>query len=160
MTPTTLTPATHWVYRYFDKDDRLLYVGATSDLFRRDAGHRHASHWIKQAVRREATEYADAAGALAAEGRAIRDESPLHNIQQSHSIEYPQTLAGTAVARITAAMREQGVSLAALCIATGLKPNTIGRILRTGEGLDVDQLFVVAAHLALDPADLIAEAAA
>ena len=71
----------HYVYRYFDAQDRLLYVGVTINLKQRDAAHRHNSAWRVDAVRREVEEYPNRETAYKCEAIAIREESPLHNRQ-------------------------------------------------------------------------------
>jgi hypothetical protein len=41
------------VYRHYDVEGRLLYVGATQDIKKRDEGHRYASPWAKDVARTE-----------------------------------------------------------------------------------------------------------
>jgi hypothetical protein len=39
------------LYRYFDADDRLLYVGMSGDLAARDSSHIAKSRWMELAAR-------------------------------------------------------------------------------------------------------------
>lgn len=78
----------HHVYRCYDADDRLLYVGCTSEVKRRISAHRRggkqpASRWLAVfMVRYEvAGTYIDRDAALAVEAATINAEQPLFNIQ-------------------------------------------------------------------------------
>lgn len=67
------------LYRYWDADGNLLYVGITNNPTVRH--YQHVSKpWRSSAVRRDIEWYETRGEALAAEARAIRAESPLHNI--------------------------------------------------------------------------------
>lgn len=76
----------HVVYRCYDADDRLLYIGCTHDIGGRMQVH--ASSWGNPAsavlnmrmVRSTEVEYPDKATARAAERQAIFDEAPLLNM--------------------------------------------------------------------------------
>lgn len=68
------------VYRFFDKDDQLLYVGVAKDPERRWAKHASDKDWWSQ-VARKTTEWHDTrAEALAAEATAIREDWPKYNV--------------------------------------------------------------------------------
>lgn len=67
------------LYRHFDKDGRLLYVGVTFNPGQRASGHRAYAEWIDQAVSFTGTWFNTRAEALAAEKEAIRTENPLYN---------------------------------------------------------------------------------
>lgn len=74
----------HWVYRMFDADGRLLYVGMTSNPHARikvwRSTGRADGHWFPQ-VESIRWEFFDSKpGAAAAERQAISTEAPLHNI--------------------------------------------------------------------------------
>lgn len=68
------------LYRYFDAEGRLLYVGVTRDPAKRDGEHVKLSPWRARAHRRSVEWYASRPEALAAERSAIRSELPAHNI--------------------------------------------------------------------------------
>lgn len=68
-----------YVYRFFDTEDRLLYVGIARDLGTRFAAHRRRSPWWPEAVRGTTVTYPTRADAELAEGIAIHAEQPLHN---------------------------------------------------------------------------------
>lgn len=69
------------LYRYFDAEGRLLYVGVARDFQARDIAHRSSSAWYPQMARTETVKYTTRAEALAAERQAIRTERPLYNEQ-------------------------------------------------------------------------------
>lgn len=75
----TLTPCA--LYRHFDRDGRLLYVGISRDPEKRWAQHRTQSWWVMaNRVGRVSIEwFADERQARTAERAAIRLENPAHN---------------------------------------------------------------------------------
>lgn len=82
----------HSVYHCYDADNRLLYVGCTSNLKRRIAQHQHATPTAALASRVlsvfmttvfVASEHVDRASAQAAEARDIEALRPLLNQQLS-----------------------------------------------------------------------------
>jgi predicted GIY-YIG superfamily endonuclease len=67
------------VYRFFDAQDQLLYIGITSDPPTRWAAHAREKWWWSKVKRRETTWFPSRAIAHEAEVAAIRAEGPLHN---------------------------------------------------------------------------------
>ena len=71
----------HTLYRLFDKEDTLLYVGVTFM-----PGHRLNQHykkrWGAEIARTELVTFPSRREALRGESKAIATESPRHNIQQ------------------------------------------------------------------------------
>ena len=76
------------LYRHYDADGRLLYVGITKDLEHRTAAHGKASSWTDfvDVARSKFTKFPSRKKAKAAEKDAIRAELPLFNV--SHN-EHP-----------------------------------------------------------------------
>ena len=68
------------LYRFFDRDDALLYIGITVNPKARDYQHAAKSPWWPQAARKEVCWYPTWVEADAAEGTAIRSEQPRYNI--------------------------------------------------------------------------------
>lgn len=71
------------LYRHFDVDGVLLYVGISLNALLRLAQHQAASAWFLEITRVEIELFADRSAALEAEKRAIRDERPKYNITHS-----------------------------------------------------------------------------
>lgn len=67
------------VYRIFDGDDVLLYVGMSVSPETRFADHRTCKSWMQQASRYEISWFSSRETAEAEEQRAIAQERPLHN---------------------------------------------------------------------------------
>ena len=67
------------LYRYYDERDRLLYVGVTDSASSRQRAHSTA-RWWPLVERSTFTHYESRDEALAAETRAIVDESPVFNV--------------------------------------------------------------------------------
>lgn len=69
------------LYRYFDSDGQLLYVGITGDQLKRQSQHRRSSKWFDQVSSAQFQHYTSRAEAAAAEVRAIQEENPIFNHQ-------------------------------------------------------------------------------
>lgn len=69
------------LYRYFDADGQLLYVGKSLNAVARATAHRKGSHWWDRAVRME-IEKVPIADLDHAERVAIWTEKPKHNRQR------------------------------------------------------------------------------
>jgi predicted GIY-YIG superfamily endonuclease len=69
------------LYRWYDQDDVLLYVGVSTNVARR-AGQHEDKEWWHRVARSTVEQFESRGAALDAESRAIREERPLFNIQQ------------------------------------------------------------------------------
>jgi transcriptional regulator with XRE-family HTH domain len=73
------------LYRFFDADDRLLYVGITDDIHRRWKHHAAVKTWWGD-VARQTVEWHDSRPvAEAAERKAISQEKPVYNIRDARA---------------------------------------------------------------------------
>lgn len=68
------------LYRHFDSAGRLLYVGVSTSVMRRTQEHARQAVWSGDIAEIKAEWFDSAEAAGEAERRAIREESPLHNI--------------------------------------------------------------------------------
>jgi predicted GIY-YIG superfamily endonuclease len=70
-----------FVYRHFNKDDNLLYVGMSTDPQRRLKEHASRSHWYDEIANMTVSKrkYKSFMDALSAETKAIRTEKPKYN---------------------------------------------------------------------------------
>jgi predicted GIY-YIG superfamily endonuclease len=68
------------LYRHFDKDDRLLYVGISLSTAHRLAEHRCVSGWSSKVVKITIERFPTRKAALEAERNAIQAEAPIHNV--------------------------------------------------------------------------------
>lgn len=88
-----MTP--HVVYRCYDRDGLLLYIGCTSDVVARMAAHMASAHnpasrvLILRMARYELEEHPDRESAQAAERAAIYAEAPLANLHHQRAHETP-----------------------------------------------------------------------
>lgn len=69
----------HMVYRVYDEDGGLLYVGMSRDIYNRFAVHDIQTLWWEQAHHATTEEFPDRYQAEAAERAAIEAEYPFHN---------------------------------------------------------------------------------
>lgn len=70
----------HTVYRIYDRESRLLYVGMALYVHIRLATHRNSQPWFDMVARVETEQHPDRDAAAVAEASAIRDESPIFNV--------------------------------------------------------------------------------
>lgn len=78
----TIRETPHYVYRCFDADGRLLYVGCSKDPEQRLKQHSYVYTWWTDRIARVALEgFPDQAAGLAAEKQAIQTEHPFYNRQ-------------------------------------------------------------------------------
>lgn len=76
-------PHAHHLYRHFDCEGRLLYVGISLNALNRLAEHKQTAEWFWRIARVEVTAYATRRSALKAERLAIQREKPLHNVKHT-----------------------------------------------------------------------------
>ena len=101
------------VYRCFDADGVLLYVGRTSRPRSRLKAHSILSPWWKNGVRVQIKLHKNRDASVIAERDAIRTERPLFNIQM-------QCPPGSPRERIFAAMEDGRVTLGSISLAAKL----------------------------------------
>lgn len=72
------------LYRFYDADERLLYVGIANNPEQRWKAHARTADWWPQAARKSVEWFDSRPAAAAAETRAISAEAPTHNIVHNH----------------------------------------------------------------------------
>ena len=77
------------LYRYFDEDGALLYVGITNQLRQRDTAHWKSKRWRREAALISVEWFPTRRLAEFCEGRAIWAEDPAHNVLRRWPIEPP-----------------------------------------------------------------------
>lgn len=70
------------LYRHFDKDGKLLYVGVSLSTMKRLSQHKKASHWFNEITSVTIQKYKSRQEALDAERSAIIEENPIHNLKR------------------------------------------------------------------------------
>lgn len=71
------------LYRHYDKNDVLLYLGISLTLFQRLADHKLYSIWFNEVTKITVERFNSEKNLLIAEKKAIKNEKPLYNIQHS-----------------------------------------------------------------------------
>lgn len=75
------------LYRHFDKDGDLLYVGISLSAIDRSKQHRTGSEWWPEVASITVENFASRAAAERAERKAIASERPIHN--KMHADQFP-----------------------------------------------------------------------
>lgn len=75
------------LYRHYDKDGVLLYVGISLSSTYRFSQHKTNSEWFKLVTRIEIERFKTRKEAVKAEEQAIKDEHPKYNVQFNDSYQ-------------------------------------------------------------------------
>jgi predicted GIY-YIG superfamily endonuclease len=78
------------LYRHFNKDNQLLYVGISFSVMARLQKHSKLSPWWRNISHITFERFPSRAAAIAAEQMAIDQERPLHNIMGNQRIPLPK----------------------------------------------------------------------
>jgi predicted GIY-YIG superfamily endonuclease len=81
--PVPQDGAGHALYRFYNADDVLLYIGITTNLPKRFRGHGDTKPWWSDVARTAVEHFSNHFDALAAEKMAIINERPLYNCTHS-----------------------------------------------------------------------------
>lgn len=73
------------LYRYFNAEDELLYIGISLCAFTRLRQHIGIDEWAGQITKVTIEHFANRSAALQAERKAIREEKPKYNIYHKNS---------------------------------------------------------------------------
>jgi excinuclease UvrABC nuclease subunit len=73
------------LYRHYNGEGQLIYVGCSLSSVARLAQHREHSHWFSNIARVTIQRFETRQEALAEETRAIRSEHPLYNKHHNHN---------------------------------------------------------------------------
>jgi len=80
----------HSLYRHFDKNDNLLYVGISVDPLNRLKDHKQQAIWFEQISRVDIEKFDNRKDVIRAEIEAIRNEAPVFNVKYNNPIK-PKT---------------------------------------------------------------------
>lgn len=144
----------HFLYRCYDADGRLLYIGCTKNVTRRMSLHRRdprskGSRWLRVSMARYEAEgpFIDYATARAAEALAIGDEQPLFNLQD-RGIPMRMALSPVAEYLIEHGHRELAIETACTCwlefrVAGVIDPDCAAHIAERREltSAEIDVIF-------------------
>lgn len=75
----------HDVYKAYNTDGQLLYVGVSVNVFKRLKEHKQYAAWIPDTERIYVVQYLNRSAALAEEARCIREDGPVYNITKENA---------------------------------------------------------------------------
>lgn len=127
----------HHIYRLYDCNGKLLYVGCTADIKSRMSMHKSSTPWYKE-ISTGTFELVDGkAAALDAKHNAIMNESPLYNKNKRTMpisrdlVKYHRYLAMHAsIANKMAKLRSDGWTLQKIADRHGLSRQRVHQILK------------------------------
>ena len=132
------------LYRHYDAEGRLLYIGVTTDPDRRTGQHRRYSGWADKIDATLVQWFDDRTDALAAEARAIATESPAHN--RGKAREYRGCVHPELLADIEAFCGVRGIGFATFGSEALRDPCFVGN-LRNGRELRRDTIAAVRRYM-------------
>lgn len=118
------------LYRHFNADGELLYVGISMTVLIRTRSHSYNSTWFNEVRRIEIEPFPSLVSALEAERSAIRDEKPKHNAQCLDSKKFQNKRDAMRAGRDRA--KANGVKLGRKPLATMEKIEEVRQLLRSG----------------------------
>lgn len=80
------------LYRMYDQDECLLYIGVSSRVMTRLGEHWHTKSWVPEISKITIEKYKTRSALEDAESIAIRLEKPKHNIAMSKFVERPSVI--------------------------------------------------------------------
>ena len=126
------------LYRHFDAEGRLLYVGVAANPLRRLAQHEKHAAWFGAVAEIKIEWFASRPKALRAELSAIGKEQPLHNVvhqvPQAAAQPDPSDQIGATIRAINAWLIETGISINTAAKAAKISERTAANVLRNQEG--------------------------
>jgi hypothetical protein len=131
------------IYRCYDKEGNLLYVGLSRDAIIRSAAHSAQSAWYPNVAVMKIEKFSSREDAEEAERRAIAAENPLHNkMRFSFSASGDRTkkppraprgngkVTDSAAAKVVLdRLKEQGRTVAGLCRDMGISRQTFYNVI-------------------------------
>ena len=74
---------THILYRFYDDEERLLYIGVTVDPGKRMSAHCHGKSWWQSVHNITMQNFSSSSDLMCAEREAIKAEDPIYNVVHS-----------------------------------------------------------------------------
>ncbi|MBM1556687.1 GIY-YIG nuclease family protein [Sulfitobacter mediterraneus] len=141
------------LYRHFDAEGALMYIGITTDPERRLSEHIKSGRWPIASVRVEWVQ--SALDAAAVERRAIIEENPKHNIRRETN--EPPGLPQSGWRKIVSdALIEKGLSMRGASLEAGLGKGYLHSVLIEGKDPTLDNFTKICGVLELSAAEVIA----
>jgi transcriptional regulator with XRE-family HTH domain len=109
------------LYRMYDSDGQLLYVGIAPLITVRMGEHRRTARWFRDVTRIDIEHYDTRQSAIDAESQAIRTENPRYNLQDTG-----RRIAWDGI-RLKRARELAGLTQAEAARAVSLSPTTIAK---------------------------------
>lgn len=88
------------LYRHFDHNDELLYIGISLSALSRLSSHMSVSHWAETITKVTIEKHPTKQDALRAEREAIKNEKPKHNIIHKPTIAEEEAAAADISKRV------------------------------------------------------------
>lgn len=114
------------LYRHFDAEGRLLYVGISLSAVFRLSQHKSVSHWVPEIARVTIENFPSREDAIKAERAAIRSEKPLHNKAHARIVSaYAPAKRPETPAELRAARKSLGLTQGQLAGVLGVRQATV-----------------------------------
>lgn len=141
------------LYRFYDADGALLYVGISADPEKRIGQHRCTAPWAGEIVQNAVAWFDDREAAEKAERTAIKREEPRHNVHHGNGRRTPTGAFRNAV---VAAMGEHDTTITALSQGAEVSRDVINKLIaREGSSTNVENAIRIASFYGFGVEDFI-----
>lgn len=132
------------LYRHFDAADRLLYVGISDCLSKRDKQHAATAHWHHEVAYSETEWCVSRSVAVVCERQAIEKEQPKYN-KALQVAQKRRPSVGSFREALLARLAAEGLTIAALARGTGVSLDALKKLsARDGASTSVETAILIA----------------
>jgi hypothetical protein len=134
--PAALNGETH-LYRHFNKDGALLYVGISINALCRLKRHEDVSSWFDEIHRVDIERFSSREAALTAECEAIKRETPLHNVRHNRHTKADPTVTnrhlGLTRVELFAKICKPVYTIEQVAVELGVRRSTVNNLIALGK---------------------------
>jgi DNA-binding transcriptional regulator YiaG len=113
------------LYRAYDRNGDLLYVGISLSTINRASQHQRDAAWFSEMARMEVELFDTREAAVAAEQIAIKTEEPKHNV--CHNRPPPEAYVAPSPGEFRATLKSLGITQRWLAGRLGVETSTVNR---------------------------------
>ena len=152
-----------FVYKCYDADNKLLYVGYSKSVLNRITQHQYGANWFDRVARIEAVAFESAEDAKLEERRCAENDNPEINISMTsrkRRVRPNATRACLIKADVLiGAIRSTGRSVKAVCEEAGVTRQTFYSVIKPGGNPKMETIMAIARAAGVTPAQIKPELA-
>ena len=123
----------YFLYRHFDSDKKLLYVGISCKVLLRTFLHQNRAKWFEQISMITLEKFSSKKEAKLAEASAIMTENPIYNIlHKNKPIEKSRIFISKGALKLAEYMRKKGITQAEMASLLGVSQQAVDKYVNCG----------------------------